>query len=62
LVYDEAPEYVVVFGADHVYRMDPMQMIEAHIDSVCWISVSLSLSLSMCVCVCAVSLYFTAWC
>ena len=31
LVYDEQPEYVVVFGADHVYRMDPMQMIEAHI-------------------------------
>ncbi len=22
LVYDERPEYVVVFGADHVYRMD----------------------------------------
>lgn len=33
LVHDEAPEYVVVFGADHVYRMDPMQMIQAHIDS-----------------------------
>ena len=33
LVYDEQPEYVVVFGADHVYRMDPMQMIRAHIDS-----------------------------
>lgn len=33
LVHDEAPEYVVVFGADHVYRMDPMQMIAAHIDS-----------------------------
>ena len=33
LVYDEDPDYVVVFGADHVYRMDPMQMIEAHIES-----------------------------
>ncbi|MBU6244260.1 MAG: glucose-1-phosphate adenylyltransferase [Actinomycetales bacterium] len=33
LVYDEDPDYVVVFGADHVYRMDPMQMIQAHIDS-----------------------------
>ena len=31
LVYDEEPEYVVVFGADHVYRMDPAQMVEAHI-------------------------------
>ncbi len=31
LVYDERPDYVVVFGADHVYRMDPRQMVEAHI-------------------------------
>lgn len=31
LVFDEDPAYVVVFGADHVYRMDPMQMIMAHI-------------------------------
>jgi len=33
LVNDEEPEYVVVFGADHVYRMDPMQMVRDHIDS-----------------------------
>src|SRR6059036_858314 len=33
LVYDERPDYVVVFGADHVYRMDPSQMVEQHIDS-----------------------------
>src|SRR3954447_18616999 len=33
LVYDERPDYVVVFGADHVYRMDPAQMVEQHIDS-----------------------------
>jgi glucose-1-phosphate adenylyltransferase len=31
LVYDEAPEYIVVFGADHVYRMNPSQMVEQHI-------------------------------
>jgi glucose-1-phosphate adenylyltransferase len=31
LVYDEQPAYVVVFGADHVYRMDPAQMVEQHI-------------------------------
>ena len=31
LVHDEGPDYVAVFGADHVYRMDPMQMIDAHI-------------------------------
>lgn len=33
LVYDETPDYLVVFGADHVYRMDPRQMLQAHIDS-----------------------------
>lgn len=33
LIYDEMPEYVSVFGADHVYRMDPEQMVNAHIES-----------------------------
>jgi glucose-1-phosphate adenylyltransferase len=33
LVYDEQPEHVVVFGADHVYRMDPRQMVDQHIAS-----------------------------
>jgi glucose-1-phosphate adenylyltransferase len=33
LVYDEKPDYLVVFGADHVYRMDPSQMVADHIDS-----------------------------
>ncbi|MDO4927639.1 MAG: glucose-1-phosphate adenylyltransferase [Corynebacterium sp.] len=33
LIYDERPEYVIVFGADHVYRMDPEQMVQAHIES-----------------------------
>jgi glucose-1-phosphate adenylyltransferase len=32
LVYDEQPEYVLVFGADHVYRMDPGQMLDQHIE------------------------------
>ena len=40
LVYDEAPDYVVVFGADHVYRMDPMQMIQAHIASGAGVTVA----------------------
>ena len=40
LVYDEDPDYVVVFGADHVYRMDPMQMITAHIESGAAVSVA----------------------
>ncbi len=33
LVYDERPDHVVVFGADHVYRMDPRQMVEQHIET-----------------------------
>ena len=33
LVYDERPDYIVVFGADHVYRMDPRQMLRQHIDN-----------------------------
>ena len=30
LIYDDKPDLVVVFGADHVYRMDPAQMIDQH--------------------------------
>ncbi|MCB0881442.1 MAG: glucose-1-phosphate adenylyltransferase [Thermoleophilia bacterium] len=33
LVRDESPDYVVVVGADHVYRMDFSQMVAAHIES-----------------------------
>ena len=33
LIRDEKPDYVVVVGADHVYRMDFSQMVEAHIAS-----------------------------
>src|SRR3954447_6410566 len=33
LVHDEQPDIVVVVGADHVYRMDFSQMVEAHIES-----------------------------
>ena len=31
LINDERPDIVIVFGADHVYRMDPMQMIDHHV-------------------------------
>jgi glucose-1-phosphate adenylyltransferase len=31
LLRDEKPKYVIVFGADHIYRMDPEQMIDQHI-------------------------------
>ncbi len=40
LVYDEQPEYVVVFGADHVYRMDPRQMLQQHIDTGAGVTVA----------------------
>jgi glucose-1-phosphate adenylyltransferase len=30
LIGDERPDYVCVFGADNIYRMDPRQMVEAH--------------------------------
>ncbi len=40
LVYDERPEYVIVFGADHVYRMDPGQMLDQHIDSGAGVTVA----------------------
>lgn len=33
LINDESPDIVVVVGADHVYRMDFSQMIDAHIAS-----------------------------
>ncbi len=33
LINDEDPDYVIVFGADHIYRMDPLQMLQDHIDS-----------------------------
>src|SRR5690606_14804890 len=33
LINDEKPDIVAVIGADHVYRMDFQQMIDAHIES-----------------------------
>ena len=33
LISDERPDYICVFGADHIYRMDPRQMIEQHLES-----------------------------
>src|SRR3954469_13362522 len=32
LIGDEQPEHLVVFGADHIYRMDVEQMLTAHIE------------------------------
>ncbi|MEV6555506.1 glucose-1-phosphate adenylyltransferase [Nocardia sp. NPDC051756] len=40
LIYDEDPDYIVVFGADHVYRMDPEQMVNHHIESGAGVTVA----------------------
>ncbi len=40
LVYDDQPDHIVVFGADHVYRMDPRQMVERHIESKASVTVA----------------------
>jgi glucose-1-phosphate adenylyltransferase len=40
LVYDEKPDYIIVFGADHIYRMDPAQMVAAHIASGAGVTVA----------------------
>jgi glucose-1-phosphate adenylyltransferase len=40
LIFDEQPDYVLVFGADHIYRMDPRQMVEAHIASGAGVTVA----------------------
>jgi len=31
IITDEEPEYLFVFGADHIYRMDVRQMLEFHV-------------------------------
>jgi glucose-1-phosphate adenylyltransferase len=31
LIYDDQPDIVAVFGADHVYRMDMTQMLDQHV-------------------------------
>ncbi len=40
IVADEKPEYICVFGADHVYRMDPRQMVAQHIDTGAGVTVA----------------------
>ncbi len=40
LIADENPEYICVFGADHIYRMDAEQMVEAHIASGAGVTVA----------------------
>ena len=40
LLYDERPDHVIVFGADHVYRMDPRQMVDQHVSSGAGVTVA----------------------
>jgi glucose-1-phosphate adenylyltransferase len=40
LLRDERPDYVIVFGADHIYRMDPRQMVDQHIESGAGVTVA----------------------
>src|SRR6476619_6081382 len=40
LIYDDQPDYIVVFGADHVYRMNPRKMVERHIESGAGVTVA----------------------
>ncbi len=40
LIYDEEPEYVCVFGADHIYRMNPRQMVRQHLETGAGVTVA----------------------
>ncbi len=40
LVYDDKPDHICVFGADHIYRMDPRQMVEQHVASGAGVTVA----------------------
>ena len=40
LIADERPDHIIVFGADHIYRMDPEQMVEQHIASGAGVTVA----------------------
>ena len=40
LVTDERPDIVCVFGADHIYRMDPRQMVDRHLSTGAGVTVA----------------------
>ena len=40
LIQDENPKHILVFGADHVYRMDPSQMFEQHLETGAGVTVA----------------------
>ena len=40
LIADEGPDVVFVFGADHIHRLDPRQMLNAHVESGAGVTVA----------------------
>jgi glucose-1-phosphate adenylyltransferase len=40
LIHDERPDHVIVFGADHIYRMDPRQMLDYHVQEGAGVTVA----------------------
>jgi glucose-1-phosphate adenylyltransferase len=40
LIADERPDFICVFGADHIYRMDPRQMIAQHLETGAGVTVA----------------------
>ena len=40
ILIDEDPDHVLVFGADHIYRMDPRQMVEQHLENGAGVTVA----------------------
>ncbi|MDH4308716.1 MAG: glucose-1-phosphate adenylyltransferase [Acidimicrobiia bacterium] len=40
IIDDEEPSYVFAFGADHIYRMDPRQMLEHHLSTGAGVTVA----------------------
>jgi glucose-1-phosphate adenylyltransferase len=40
LIHDEDPRHILVFGADHVYRMDPEQMFDFHLETGAGVTVA----------------------
>jgi glucose-1-phosphate adenylyltransferase len=40
LIHDERPDIVCVFGADHIYRMDPRQMVAHHVETGAGVTVA----------------------
>jgi glucose-1-phosphate adenylyltransferase len=40
LIHDENPDVVCVFGADHIYRMDPRQLVQQHLDTGAGVTVA----------------------